>query len=143
MTNVCRALQSLNRVFFFFLFTYLSFALWAGPSVYPVLLTTQNEKRFNCPEVEALSMPNAFTPNGDGVNDEFCLQGWSGCVKTFRISIFSRWGEKIFESSTADFCWDGKFKGQAMESDVYLFRIEAHSLGGDYFTRSGELTLIR
>jgi gliding motility-associated-like protein len=90
-----------------------------------------------------LSMPNAFTPNGDGTNEQFCLQGWDFCLLEFHINVFSRWGEKVFESSDPNFCWDGKYKGQLLSSDVYIYHITSKFKGDKTETRKGNITLIR
>jgi gliding motility-associated-like protein len=90
-----------------------------------------------------LSMPNAFTPNGDGTNEQFCLRGWDFCSLEFHIKIFSRWGEKVFESDDPDFCWDGKYKGQLLSSDVYIYHVTSKFKGDKTETRKGNITLIR
>jgi gliding motility-associated-like protein len=79
-----------------------------------------------CPLNRNLGVPNAFTPNSDGVNDKFCLDGWSDCVKNFEIVIFDRWGEKVFESKDADFCWDGMYNGKALDPAVFVYYIKAN-----------------
>ncbi len=90
-----------------------------------------------------LSMPNAFTPNGDNVNEQFCLQGWDFCLLEFKIRIFDRWGEKVYESDDPNFCWDGKFKGQLLSSDVYIYSITSKFKGDKTENRKGNITLIR
>lgn len=89
------------------------------------------------------STPNAFTPNGDGINDMFCLQGWDVCNQSFRVMIFDRWGEKVFQSDDPKFCWDGKYKGKLLSSDVYIFQITAAYKGEVVRTKKGNMTLIR
>lgn len=78
-----------------------------------------------CSTNENLETPNAFTPNGDGYNDEFCLSGWDACVSSFQIVIFDRWGEKVFESKDASFCWDGRFRGKMLDPAVFVYYIKA------------------
>jgi gliding motility-associated-like protein len=53
-----------------------------------------------------LTVPTIFTPNGDGINDDFYVQ-YNG-IKTFQIWIFDRWGAKVYESTDVDFRWNGK-----------------------------------
>jgi gliding motility-associated-like protein len=89
------------------------------------------------------STPNAFTPNNDGINDKFCLQGWDLCNDNFKIIIFDRWGEKVFESEDPDFCWNGLYKGQLLSSDVYVFSIHAAYKDGTEMNKKGNITLIR
>jgi gliding motility-associated-like protein len=72
-----------------------------------------------------LETPNAFTPNNDSYNDEFCLYGWGECVSEFSIFIFDRWGAKIFESTDPGFCWNGYYKGRLLDPGVYVYFIKA------------------
>lgn len=90
-----------------------------------------------------LSLPNAFSPNGDGYNDEYCLQGWNVCVNKFSVLIFSRWGEKVFESNDPSFCWDGSFKGKVLEQDVVIYMITATFNNGNSISKKGNITLLR
>jgi len=89
-----------------------------------------------------LSLPNAFTPNGDGNNDEFCLRGWE-CTKDFNIHIFDRWGENVFESTDPGFCWDGNYQGRLLDAAVFVYVIHAKRNNGDAFIKKGNITLIR
>ncbi len=89
------------------------------------------------------SAPNAFTPNGDGENDLFCLKGWKHCNETFNVLIFNRWGEKVFESEDPDFCWDGTLRGKPLGSEVYIYQIVATYKGAKAINKKGNITLIR
>jgi len=55
-----------------------------------------------CETASDYSLPNAFSPNGDGNNDEFCIKGWSYCITSFNIRIFDVWGEQVFDPMTRD-----------------------------------------
>src|SRR5438874_7649950 len=57
-----------------------------------------------------LFIPNAFTPNNDGINDYFGVNGEG--LQNFHILIYNRWGQVIFESTNPHATWDGTFKGQ-------------------------------
>lgn len=106
-----------------------------------------------CPSNRNMGVPNAFTPNGDGVNDKFCLDGWEDCITDFEIVIFDRLGEKVFESSEADFCWDGIYKGKALDPAVFVYYIKAkYATAGEVPTspkgsfdvnRTGNISLVR
>jgi gliding motility-associated-like protein len=96
-----------------------------------------------CETNNDFSVPNAFTPNGDNNNDEFCLRGWNECTSDFRILIFDRWGEKIFESQNPSFCWDGIYKGQALNAGVFVYVLQAKKSNGDLLEKKGNITLIR
>jgi len=87
--------------------------------------------------------PNAFTPNGDGINDEFCLKGWDECSTDFYISIYNRWGEKVYESTDPAFCWDGNYLGNPLNSAVFVFYIKAEILKVGSITKKGNISLIK
>ena len=86
-------------------------------------------------------MPNAFTPNGDGLNDCFGIRHW-GPVTELDFSIYNRWGQLIFHTTDARDCWDGTLKGKAQATGVFAYVIKAKtSCGG--VQRNGLVTLIR
>ena len=87
-------------------------------------------------------MPNAFTPNNDGLNDCFGIKHW-GVVEEVEFNIYNRWGELIFHTTNLNKCWDGKWKGRQQDPAVFVYWIKAKSLcGGDVF-RKGTVVLIR
>ena len=90
-----------------------------------------------------LAIPNAFSPNGDGHSDLFILQGWSGCVVSFSIRIFDRWGENVFETKNPEEGWDGTYKGKPLNAAVFVYYIKATSLTGKTIIKRGNISLIR
>lgn len=86
-------------------------------------------------------IPNAFTPNGDGVNDVFFIRGNN--FDELYLAIFNRWGQRIFESNSADIGWDGTFDGAPLPPDVYGYYAEVRCFDGRIFVKKGNLTLIR
>ena len=68
-----------------------------------------------------IPIPNAFTPNGDGLNDSF--KPFPSKVTDYKMSIFNKIGEKVFESYDINIGWDGYFKGKIVQ-DVYVYIIE-------------------
>jgi gliding motility-associated-like protein len=104
-----------------------------------VIVTVESDCKSNAD----YTTPNAFTPNGDGSNDEFCLKGWSECVTSFHIAIFDRWGEKVYDSEDPSFCWDGKYLGVVLNPAVFVFYINAETIDTKKISRKGNITLIR
>ena len=96
-----------------------------------------------CPANKDLSVPNAFSPNNDGQNDVFCLEGWVLCVKHFKVHIYDRWGEEVFSSVDPQFCWDGTYKGKPMDAAVFVYYIEAEMTTSEELVRKGNISLIR
>ena len=92
-----------------------------------------------------LNIPNSFSPNGDGVNDYFIpRQLLSAGVKEFRMKIFNRWGELIFETDKLDGRgWDGKFGGKDQASGVFVYMIDAQWNNNYRNSFRGNVTLLR
>ena len=86
-------------------------------------------------------LPNAFTPNGDGLNDCFGVSKW-GAVNNLDLSIYNRWGELVFYTKDPGYCWDGTFKGKKQPIGVYVYMVKANTTCGNVFLR-GTVTLIR
>lgn len=90
----------------------------------------------------ALFIPNAFSPNGSNTNDAQCLYG-TACITSMSFNIYDRWGNKVFESTDPNACWDGTYKGQALDPAVFVYRLSATLNNGEYVQRSGNITLMR
>ncbi len=88
------------------------------------------------------TMPNAFTPDGDGTNDFFNLiiQGPPATITSFKI--YDRWGKQVYNNDTPSQGWDGRYQGERQNPDVYVYVIE-YQVGERVETRSGDVTLIR
>jgi len=89
-----------------------------------------------------LFVPNAFSPNDDGQNDQLCIYG-SRCVKDLDFAIYDRWGEKIFETTDANSCWDGTYKGERMNNAVFVYYLHATLANGTPVSKKGNIALIR
>ncbi len=90
----------------------------------------------------AVEAPNVFTPNGDGVNDEFKVIYES--VKDFKMIILNRWGRKVFTTTNPGDAWNGKIGGSKASEGVYFYYIDAKGYNdGEHITRRGNLHLIR
>lgn len=88
-----------------------------------------------------LWIPNAFTPNDDGLNRVFNMV--SGSIKFFKISIYNRWGELLYKSDDVNATWDGRFKGAPVPEGVYIYHVDY--MGGDNVMKhdKGSITIIR
>jgi gliding motility-associated-like protein len=88
-------------------------------------------------------MPNAFTLDGDGLNDCFQPVVKYYLINQFHISIFNRWGELVFETNDIFQGWDGTYEGKPAMGSVYVYRIDYSSQPGITETVSGSLVLVR
>jgi len=88
-------------------------------------------------------IPNAFTPNGSGLNDVFKPKGEN--IVEFTMRIFDRWGNEVFTSTNMNDGWDGrvKGKGQIAQVDVYAYIIEIKDTIGEYHKYIGHVTIVK
>ena len=87
-------------------------------------------------------IPTAFSPNASGRNDLQCVYG-ADCIATMLLQVFDRWGNKVFESTDPKACWDGTYKGQALDPAVFVYHLIATMINGELMERQGNITLVR
>ncbi len=90
-----------------------------------------------------ISMPNTFTPDGDGVNDTFAPVVHEGVEVVGRLTIYNRWGQKVYESENPNAAWDGTTFGEPAPSDVYVWLLEVLCTGEERKLRWGDVTVLR
>lgn len=95
----------------------------------------------NVDEKYILFVPNAFTPNGDGVNDH--VKAYAKALKYFYFRIFNRWGELVFYTDDIHASWDGTYKGKPAEAGVYVYQAKLGYLNGVTREVQGSITLIK
>lgn len=115
---------------------------------YDILLIAMNDQ--GCPDTisrsidvklaQTIYVPNAFTPNNDGINDQF--KALKTNITRLHIDIFDRWGEIIYTSDDVDFEWDATCKGRQVQADVYVYRIEGEGTEKP-FVLIGSVTVVR
>lgn len=120
---------------------------------YEITLTTENSH--GCKDVAkgkveikpefAFYIPNAFTPNGDNKNETFIPKGFGYKDESFRMMIFNRWGELIFESRSMDHHWNGTVNGslEPAQNDVYIYKIQVEDIFGKKHEYIGHVSLIK
>lgn len=91
-----------------------------------------------CPE---FAIPNVFSPNGDDINEVFRV--YSVGMNEFELLIFNRWGDLIYESKDKEEGWDGTYKGNPCQIDVYVYKLIYRGLGLSRHEEVGRVTLIR
>ena len=95
-----------------------------------------------------VKIPSAFTPNGDGRNERFTVDG-SGIKEVKHFAVFDRLGEKLFETTnlstgeTSYNGWDGTYKNKPMPPGTYVYIAELICDTGELFTYKGTVVLIR
>lgn len=99
---------------------------------------------------QSIFVPNAFSPNGDGVNDVFTVYGSTDVKQVLKLMVFDRWGAMVhhsenFEANSTDLsnAWNGFFQGKALNPAVFVYYAEIQLLNGTVVRRKGDLTLTR
>jgi gliding motility-associated-like protein len=89
-----------------------------------------------------LLLPTAFTPNNDYLNDVFRVK-YPFLVKQFKMRIYNRFGNLVFETDNMMRGWDGSYKGQLLPSGNYVWNVFTEDLSGKAETSNGSVILIR
>ena len=91
---------------------------------------------------EFIYIPSAFSPNGDGINDCFRVVS-PPALSDFKLLIFNRWGEKLFETNNVTGCWDGTYKGVDVMGDSYVFLISFKCTSGKVISKKGTVSVVK
>jgi gliding motility-associated-like protein len=117
-------------------------------TVYQLTVFDEN----NCPRLAQFTLfvqnqlllyiPNAFSPNGDGLNDLF--QVYAPGATGVQMKIFNRWGEKVYDYE-GDFTggWNGFYKGDLAQIDVYIYYVEVIYQDGQKIAKEGSITIVK
>jgi gliding motility-associated-like protein len=98
------------------------------------------KERICCDQV---FVPNAFSPNGDGLNDELKVLNLSG-VEFKDMMVYNKWGNQVFLTQNAEFGWNGNYKGSPAETGTYFYLVRYKCRGsGQMYTLKGDCILLR
>ena len=89
----------------------------------------------------ALTIPTAFTPNGDGLNDVLEVKG--KYLNNYTFVVVDRNGQQVFRGTQRSETWDGRINGQAPVLGVYVWRFQQNEAGGQPFTATGSITILK
>jgi gliding motility-associated-like protein len=97
---------------------------------------------------EHVYIPNGFSPNGDGINDEFLVFGGTSIQVVEYMRVFNRWGGMVFDADNIapndpSAGWDGRQNGKVLNSGVYVYLIKVQYIDGREKVFKGEVTLVR
>ena len=139
--------MSFRNIIFSFIISLSGFSLAGQSSV------EENSANGPPPERCPVHVPNAFTPNGDNINETFAIKIGPDCeIAEFQLRIFDRWGRVIYKQVQyqPENAWNGKVDGQAAKRGVYMYRLKvrlrsALQSEGEYSieNRRGSVVLIR
>lgn len=90
-----------------------------------------------------LEFPNAFSPNGDGMNDVYRAKTDYQSIVEFKAVIYNRWGQKLYEWNDPAGGWDGTYKGNPVKQGVYYVQVTAKGADGRRFNIKKDVNLLR
>lgn len=90
-----------------------------------------------------LEFPNAFSPNGDGINDIYKAKNGYKSIVEFHATVFNRWGQKLYSWDDPAGGWDGKFNGKDVKQGVYFVLVKARGADGRKFNIKRDVNLLR
>ena len=92
---------------------------------------------------DGITIPTAFSPNEDGVNDTYFIVDKDGVVTDFKLEIFNRLGQKVFAATDKSSKWDGTYLGKKLNPQVFDFYLELKCVDDKTLFKKGNITLIR
>ena len=96
----------------------------------------------NIVEVPRIIAPNAFTPNGDGINDVFYIDA-NKSFKLRSMKIYNRWGQLVFKTTDINDSWDGTLLGEKLPLGTYIYMIEGIDELQNKVKQGGNISLMR
>lgn len=90
-----------------------------------------------------LEFPNAFSPNGDNVNDIYCAKSGYQSIIEFHAIIFNRWGQRLYEWDDPAGGWDGTYNGKPVREGVYFVKVHARGADGIIYDIKRDVNLLR
>jgi len=114
------------------------FAVWVIPVLSGIPYSRSNILTFERDPV--IAIPNSFTPNGDGLNDNFIITG--KFIDTYEMQIFNRWGEVLFRTTNLENGWDGTSKEEKMGTGNYAYWVRVKDLNNNEHIRTGSILIL-
>jgi gliding motility-associated-like protein len=90
--------------------------------------------------IPLMDVPNAFTPNADGVNDKVYVRGFG--ISKMNWRIYNRWGTLVFQTINRNEGWDGRYKGTLQPKEVYHYVLDVEFSDGNKYQKKGDITLL-
>ena len=96
----------------------------------------------NVKKIYSVDVPQAFSPNGDGINDVIFVKGW-GIKELISFRVFNRFGQVVYESSDLNEGWDGTYKGRAQPMETYTYMVQVKTQEYGVLQKTGTIKLLR
>ena len=128
-SNISIFNSSSNQAYAYYLIDDVSLVYCGGDTIPPE------------PIENSMNVVNAFTPNGDGVNDLYYVKGTN--ISSVHLKIINRWGQQLYEATGENPGWDGRYNGNDVSEGVYYYIVEVTFEDGEVRNKAGSVQLIR
>lgn len=108
----------------------------------PVGCDSYDSVRVTVFRVAEILMPNAFSPNGDGLNDRL-RPIWRGISRVRYFRVYNRFGQVVFQTTDPQIGWDGTFQGKEQMPGNYVWEAAGYGFRGNLVRQSGNVVLVR
>lgn len=95
-----------------------------------------------CDETKDIFLPTALSVNGDNRNNQLCMSGNTDCIQAIKLNIYTRFGERVYETMDINSCWDGSYEGKVLSTGMYLYSLEVMLINEIKRNRKGNILLI-
>jgi gliding motility-associated-like protein len=125
--------------------------IYQNEGTYPVTLIVTNsygcrdtvEKEIVVTPDYTFYAPNAFSPNGDDLNERFLPEGTGWDLNTYNLWVFDRWGNEVFYTSNPDKGWDGTYKQTVVQEDTYVWKVRLNDIFGKQHDYKGQINVVK
>jgi len=86
---------------------------------------------------------DAFTPNGDGMNDKWLVTNGAACTNKISVTVFNRYGNTVYKNDNYQNNWDGQYEGKVLPDGTYYYSVLITLINGTYLNLKGNVTILR
>ena len=90
-----------------------------------------------------INVRNAFSPNGDGLNDKWLVTNGSPCTSDIKVAVYNRYGQEVYRSDNYRDDWDGTYKGKPVADGTYYYTVTMKLINGSNYITKGDVTILR
>ncbi len=90
-----------------------------------------------------VSVKDAFTPNGDGVNDKWIITNGTSCIQQIKVEVYNRYGGLVYKNDNYNNNWDGTYSGKTVADGTYYYKIRYNLINGKSVFLNGDVTILR
>jgi gliding motility-associated-like protein len=92
---------------------------------------------------DCMKIMNAFTPNGDGMNDNWMATNGTVCTKKVSVKVYNRYGNVVYKNDNYSNDWNGTYNGKPVPDGTYYYMVSYTTITNDQAMLKGDVTILR